>query len=166
MEEQTMTIFLKRDKWLFIGGFFVLFGSLFCGYHFYDSWKAFSVITFPIPDCDLYHGPCISTLPTGERIELHIKPTQMPVLTLIQLDVKTEKISPKKISIFFKGADMNMGEFSYTLALQKDGSYSARTILPTCIQDQMVWHAVIEIEARNKRYHAPFALINQKPSRS
>jgi len=86
----------------------------------------------------------------------------MPVLTSVQLEVKTG-IPVKKMSIYFKGAEMNMGEFRTVLLPQKEGIYSAQTILPTCIQDNMVWHAVVQIEAGSKRYNAPFVLINQRP---
>ncbi|MGE3319697.1 MAG: hypothetical protein AB7I18_10430 [Candidatus Berkiella sp.] len=158
-----MSISLRQDKWLLAGGLFVLLGSLFCAIQFYDSWKTSKIVTLPVPDCDLRRGPCISELPSGERIELHVKPTHMPVLTSVQLEVKTQ-IPVKKMSIYFKGAEMNMGEFRTVLLPQKEGIYSAQTILPTCIQDNMVWHAVVQIEAKNKRYSAPFVLINQRPT--
>ncbi len=157
-----MPISLRQDKWLFLGGLFVLLSSLFCGYQFYTSWKTSRIVTLSVPDCDLRRGPCVSQLPSGERIELHVKPTHMPVLTSVQLEVKTA-IPVKKMCIYFKGAEMNMGEFRTVLLPQKEGIYSAQTILPTCIQDNMVWHAVVQIEAKNKRYSAPFVLINQRP---
>lgn len=158
-----MPFFLRYDKWLIICGLSILFGSLFGAYHFYYSWKTFNVVTLPVPDCDLRQGPCVSALPSGEQIELKIKPTYMPVLTSLQMEVKTNKIPVKKIFIYFKGAEMNMGEFRYLLTRQKDGSYSTQSILPTCIDDQMVWHAVVHIETLNKHYHAPFVLVNQRP---
>jgi len=157
-----MPISLRQDKWLLAGGLFVLLGSLFCAYQFYNSWKTSRIVTLPVPDCDLRRGPCVSVLPSGERIELHVKHTHMPVLTSVQLEVKTG-IPVKKMSIYFKGAEMNMGEFRTVLLPQKEGIYSAQTILPTCIQDNMVWHAVVQIEAGSKRYNAPFVLINQRP---
>lgn len=90
----------------------------------------------------------------------------MPVLTSLQLEVKTSQIPVKKIFIYFKGAEMNMGEFRYPLSRQKDGIYSAQSILPTCIDDQMIWHAIVHIETLNKHYRAPFVLINQRPFNS
>lgn len=158
-----MPIFLRHDKWLLLGGFCVLLGSLFFAYHFYASWQTLNIISLPVPDCDLRQGACTSALPTGERIELQIKPTHMPVLTSLLLEVKTDNIPVKRIFIYFKGAEMNMGEFRYTLLRQKDGIYTTQTILPTCIHDHMVWHAVIHIETPHKRYNAPFVFINQRP---
>lgn len=159
-----MASFLKHNKWVLAGSLIVFLGSLFGAYHFYSSWKNFGMVSLPIPDCDLQKGPCTSLLPSGERIELNIKPTNMPVLTSLRLEVKTENIAVKKIYIYFKGAEMNMGEFRYALTQQKEGVYSAQTILPTCIQDNMVWHAVVYIETPTKRYSAPFVLINQRPA--
>ncbi|MBS0290254.1 MAG: hypothetical protein JSS07_09505 [Proteobacteria bacterium] len=148
---------------MLIGCIFALVGAGIAAYYFYASWKTLNIVTLPVPDCDLRQSTCTASLPTGEKIALTIKPTHMPVLTSLLLEVKTDKISVKKIFIFFKGAEMNMGEFRYTLLRQKDGSYSTQTILPTCIHDHMVWHAVVHIEASKKRYNAPFVFINQRP---
>jgi hypothetical protein len=150
--------------WMLVAAMSILLCTSFAAYQFYASFKTLKIITFPVPDCDLRKGPCLSKLPTGESIELDIRPTQMPVLTYVQLKVKTDQILVKKVSIYFKGAEMNMGEFRYTLLMQKEGSYSTQTILPTCIHDHMVWHAIVHIEAPNKRYSAPFVFINQRPA--
>lgn len=159
-----MLFFQRYDRWLVLGGLVVLLGSLACAYHLYASWRTMNVISLPVPDCDLSQRACSSLLPTGERIELSIKPTHMPVLTSLQLEVKTEHIPVKKMFIYFKGAEMDMGEFRFSLLRQKEGFYSTQTILPTCIHDNMVWHAVVHIEAGKKRYSAPFVFINQRPS--
>ncbi|MGD9592668.1 MAG: hypothetical protein AB7V32_09130 [Candidatus Berkiella sp.] len=154
---------MRQNKWLILGGLCVLLGSGFFAFHFYSSWKTLNILTLPVPDCDLRKGTCYSKLSSGEQIALTIKPTHMPVLTSVSLEVKTDNIPVKKIFIYFKGAEMNMGEFRYTLLRQKDGIYSTQTILPTCIHDQMIWHAVVQVEAFNKRYSAPFVFINQRP---
>ena len=159
-----MPVSLKRDKWLMLSGLVVLLIVSVGASFLYKAWKSSNSIVMPVPECDLNQGPCASQLPTGERVELRIKPTHMPVLTSLQLEVKTNKIPVKKIYIYFKGAEMNMGEFRYTLHRQKDGSYTAQTILPTCIDDNMAWHAVIHIEALKKRYTAPFLVVNQRPT--
>lgn len=157
-------LYSKKDKWLFISSLLVLLGICFYSYRFYTHWKATHSITLPMPECTLgQQGACVSSLPSGEKIELRIKPTHMPVITSVQLEVKTENIPVKKIVIHFKGAEMDMGEFQYTLMPQKGNIYSAQTILPTCIQDSMVWHAIVQVETSHKQYIAPFLLINQKP---
>ena len=133
------------------------------GYFGYLTWKTSKVVNLPTPDCDLIGGPCTSTLSSGESIELRIKPTYMPVLTSVHLEVKTDKIPVRKMYVYFKGADMNMGEFRFTLLPQRDGIYSAQTILPTCIQEDMLWNAVVQIETNKKMYNAEFKLTNQRP---
>jgi hypothetical protein len=158
------SIDLKKDKRLYLLGFLILSVISYYGYQFYLKWKGSHSITLLMPECDLGQGACFSTLPTGEKIELRIKPTHMPVLTSVQLEVKTEQIPVKKISIHFKGAEMDMGEFKYTLMPQKGNIFSAQTILPTCIQDSMVWHAVVHVQTSQKLYIAPFLLVNQKPT--
>lgn len=153
------------SKWRLLCTSLVIAGSLAGAYHFYKSWSTFKYITLPMPDCSLSVNvsACSTSIPTGESIELKIKPTHMPVLTSVQLEVKTEKIAAKNIYIEFKGAEMNMGEFRSTLKRRKQGYYYTQTILPTCIQDQMVWHAVVHIDGLNKHYSAPFVLIAQRP---
>lgn len=155
--------FKMVSKWRLLCTSLVIAGSLAGAYHFYRSWSTFKYITLPMPDCDLSTSACSSSLATGEVIELKIKPTHMPVLTSVQLEVRTEKIAAKNVYIEFKGAEMNMGEFRSTLKRRKQGLYCTQTILPTCIQDQMIWHAVVHIDGMNKHYTAPFVLIAQRP---
>ena len=158
-----MPIMVYRHKRTWLFGLLMLCGLLVGGHYLFGSWKTHRVIELATPDCDLRHGPCATTLPSGERIELRIKPVYMPVLTSVHLEVKTEKIPVRKIYIYFKGADMNMGEFRYNLLPQKGGLYSAQTILPTCIQEHMLWHAVVHVETNKKDYSAAFLLTNQRP---
>lgn len=158
-----MSSFSRYSKRSVSTGIGITFLVLIISYYCYHRWQSLDFIALPIPECDLRNGPCLSTLPTGESIELHIKPTHMPVLTSVQLRVKTQKIRAKKIFIDFKGTEMNMGEFRYNLELQKDGYYSTQTILPTCIHEQMIWQAVVHVESSNKHYHAAFVFTNQKP---
>lgn len=158
--------FKTLNKWRLLGTSLVITGSLAGAYHFYESWSTFNYITLPMPACDPSVSACSSSLPTGESIELHIKRTHMPVLTSVQLDVRTEKIAAKNIYVEFKGAEMNMGEFRSTLKRHKQGHYSTQTILPTCIHDQMIWHAVVHIDGPNKHYSAPFLLVAQRPEES
>lgn len=155
---------LQHRQWLlgtlslFLGLFFVL------GYYGWVSWKTSNIIELKVADCDFRFGPCAAKLPSGEAFELQIIPTHMPVLTSVQLRVKIEKIPVNKIYVNFKGAEMNMGEFRYDLSRQKEGHFSTHTILPTCIHDQMLWHAVVHIETPKKSYRAPFLFINQRPA--
>jgi hypothetical protein len=160
-----MSITLRLDKWYLAGGLVILLSVLLGSYYFYGSWKAFSSVTLPLPDCDLRKGPCISALPSGEKIQLRIKQTHMPVLTSLQLEVLAENIPIKKMYIDFKGAEMDMGQFRYSLTptRQKHGMYTAQTILPTCAEENMVWHGTIHIETASKHYNAPFVVVNQRP---
>lgn len=156
--------FLKIvTKWQRLSTSIVILASLLCAFHFYRSWSTFKEISLPVPDCDVRVNACTSSLPSGESVQLRIKPTHMPVLTSVQLEVKTEKMPARKIYIEFKGAEMNMGEFRSTLKRRKQGFYTTQTILPTCIQDQMVWHAVVHVEGHNRHYKAPFILVTQRP---
>ncbi len=137
--------------------------SVAFAYHFIKSWSSFKDIALPSPNCDLRECACTASLPSGEAVTLNIIPTHMPVLTSIQIDVKTEQIPVRKVYVEFKGAEMNMGEFKTILKRYKQGKYSTQTILPTCLHDQMIWHAIVHVESHHHHYRAPFLLIAQRP---
>lgn len=158
-----MSSSIHHEKWLLASGIIVFIASLSFATYFYTRWKNKGIIHLPIPDCDLRQTPCTTSLKSGEQITLRVKPTYMPVLTSVQLDVKTKNIPAKKVCIHFKGVEMDMGEFRYTLTPQRENTYSASTILPTCFQQNMVWYAVVHIHTAHQHYSAPFILINQKP---
>jgi hypothetical protein len=150
-------------KWRLACTSIVLGISVACAYHFFKSWSSFKDIALPSPDCDLRKSTCSTSLPTGETISLSIIPTHMPVLTSIQIEVKTEKISAHKVSVEFKGAEMNMGEFRTVLKHYKQGKYTTQTILPTCMHEEMLWHAIVHVESHNNHYRAPFLLVAERP---
>lgn len=152
-----------KHKWLFTCSSIILGISVACAYHLFKSWSSFKDITLPTPACDLRKSACSTSLPTGETISLNIIPTHMPVLTSIQIEVTTENISARKVFIEFKGAEMNMGEFRPTLNRYKQGVYTAQTILPTCMHEEMLWHAIVHVESHNHHYRAPFLLVAERP---
>lgn len=152
-----------KHKWRLTCTSIVLGISVACAYHFVKSWSSFKDITLPTPDCDLRKSTCSASLPTGETISLSIIPTHMPVLTSIQIEVSTEKIPARKVFVEFKGAEMNMGEFRTILKHHKHSKYTIQTILPTCMHEEMLWHAVVHIESHNHHYRAPFLLIAERP---
>lgn len=149
--------FLKIAYWAFFLSAIVAVAFL------YFRWQRIERINVPMNHCDLRKGPCVSELVSGEIISLQINPTNMPVLTSIVLEVKTQHIPVEKMQINFKGKDMNMGEFTYNLQPRKNGIYTVQTILPTCVQEEMVWQAVLNIDTQNKHYRVPFHVVNERP---
>lgn len=152
-----------KNKWRLACTSIVLGISVACAWHFMKSWSSFKDITLPSPDCDLRKNACVTSLPSGEMISLSIIPTHMPVLTSIQIEVKTEKIPVRKVYVEFKGAEMNMGEFRTILKRYKHGKYATQTILPTCMHEEMLWHAVVHVESHHNHYRAPFLLVAEHP---
>ncbi|MCS5707435.1 hypothetical protein CC99x_000810 [Candidatus Berkiella cookevillensis] len=146
-----------------IGFWFVSLSTLLLIAYCYHHWKNIKLVNLPVTNCDLRAGPCVTTLPNGEMLSLKITPTNMPVLTSVMLEVKTQELPIKKMNIHFKGKEMDMGEFKYALQLKKSGLYTAQTILPTCVHDEMIWHAVLKVDTKSEHYTVPFILVNQKP---
>lgn len=150
-------------RYVKIGSWFVSLGAVLLIAYCYHHWKSTVLVDLPATNCDLRAGPCITTLPNGETLSLKITHTNMPVLTSVILEVKTQELPIKKMSIHFKGKEMDMGEFKYALQLKRNGLYTAQTILPTCVHDEMIWHAVLDIDTKSAHYTVPFILVNQKP---
>jgi hypothetical protein len=152
------------NKKIWLSFLFIVVGLPGFSYFIYVKWKAAHTIILPPAKCDLKTKTCLSTLPTGEQIEIQIKSTFMPVLTSVRLEAKTHKIPVQKMLVRFKGVDMDMGKFSFVMLPQKNGTYSAQTIIPTCLQEQMLWETIIEIKSSPKDYHASFIVLNERPS--
>lgn len=160
MQRYFFTDFLKVAYWAFF-----ITATLVVVY-FYIRWQNYERIDVPMSHCDLRKGACVAELASGEKITLQIKPTNMPVLTSIVLEVKTQNIPVEKMHINFKGKEMNMGEFTYTLKPKHNGIYTVQTILPTCVQDKMIWEALLDIDTQCKHYRVPFQIINERPNKS
>lgn len=147
-----------------VGAWLIGFSLLGIAGYFYLQKKRIEQVDLPIINCDLRSGPCSAHLPTGQTLSLKITPTNMPVLTSVVLEVRTpDQLHVKKMKIHFKGKEMDMGEFNYEFKMQKSGVYTAQTILPTCVHDEMVWQAILNISSKKTSYTVPFILINEKP---
>jgi hypothetical protein len=144
----------------------VIMGSfLWFGKGIWQRTNNIKVIMLPTPQCDLRTGPCSTTLPSGELIELSSLPTNLPALTPVLLQVKTKNINVKSVSVDFKGLEMPMGEFHYNLTPQGPEIYSARTMLPTCKNPEMAWAVNVIVNVGYTKYCAPFVLVNERPTR-
>lgn len=155
-----------RD-YLKFGGWIIAVGCIGLFSYFYLEYKQTHKIDLPITNCDLREGPCSAVLPNGEILQLKITPTNMPVLTSVMLEVRTpHALKIKNMHIRFKGKEMNMGEFHYVFQCQKEGIYTAQTVLPTCVHDQMIWEATLNIDAKREQLTVPFLLVNEKPKRA
>lgn len=160
-----MSYFISRERIIFTSGLVALLALIISGLYYLDHWKQIPAIQLPSLNCDLQEGPCSTTLPTGEVLELKVKQTHMPVLTNLQMDVKTRDLPVKKMYIEFKGAEMNMGEYRYELLPQKQHTvFTAQTILPTCIEDKMIWDAMLHVETPKTHYQMAFTIVNSRPS--
>lgn len=158
MQQYWINDFFKLACWLFAIAI-ILVATLF-----YRHFQSIERIDVSMGHCDLLKGACVSELASGEKITLQIRPTNMPVLTSIVLEVKTQNIPVEKMQINFKGKEMNMGEFTYTLKPKNNGTYTVQTILPTCVHDKMIWQALLDIDTQAKHYRVPFQIINERPS--
>lgn len=162
-----MAQIFNKERVIYVGGLVSLLTLFAAGFYYFDHWKQISATQLPTLDCDLQKGPCTATLPSGATLELKVKQTHMPVLTNLQMDVKIQDLAVKKMYIEFKGAEMNMGEYHYELLPQHQHTlFSAQTILPTCIEENMIWDAMLHVETNKHHYQMAFTIVNTRPSHS
>ena len=121
-------------------------------------------VWLPTPNCDLREGPCLAYLDSGESIELSSIPTNLPALTPVQLKVRAANISTQTVKVHFKGKEIPMGEYQVALSPQHDGSFTARSMLPTCQHAQMAWWVNVMVDTGTQQFCAPFVLINERPN--
>lgn len=155
---------LTRDKIIYFTGLIVVLVFCLGSFYYFNQDKPISIVRLPPLECDLQQGPCQLELPNGQHLELKVKQTHMPVLTNLQMDVKISQMPVKKMLIEFKGAEMDMGKYRYELLPQKQHNvFSAQTILPTCIEDKMIWNATLRIQTNKHDYQMAFVIVNERP---
>lgn len=108
------------------------------------------------PGCDLHKRACTARLPDGGRIELSITPRPIPMITPLQVEVKTVGLEAGKVEIDFAGVDMNMGFNRPELAAAGPGLFRSEAMLPVCVTGKMAWAATVLIETGRSRIAAPF----------
>lgn len=108
------------------------------------------------PGCDLHKRACAALLPDGSRIELSIAPRPIPMVTPLQVEVKTAGLEASKVEVDFAGVDMNMGYNRPELAAAGPGLFRAEAMLPVCVTGKMAWSATVLVETGRSRIAAPF----------
>lgn len=155
----------NRERIIYLTGLVILLVFIIGGFYALHRDSPISIVQLPPLDCDLRSGPCVLEMPSGDKLELKVKQTHMPVLTNLQMDVKVDEIGVKKMYIDFKGAEMDMGKYRYELQPQRQRNvYSAQTILPTCIEDKMIWNATLHIQTNKHNYQMAFTIVNERPT--
>lgn len=110
----------------------------------------------PEPGCDLHRRACAARLPDGARIELSIAPRPIPMVTPLQVEVRTPGLEAVKVEVDFAGVDMNMGFNRPELAASGPGLFRAEAMLPVCVTGKMAWQATVIVEAGRQRIAVPF----------
>lgn len=108
------------------------------------------------PGCDLHKRACAARLPDGGRIELSITPRPIPMVELLQVEVKTVGIEAEKVEVDFAGVDMNMGFNRPELMPAGAGVFRNEAMLPVCVTGKMAWAATVLVETGRSRIAAPF----------
>jgi len=106
--------------------------------------------------CDLHKGACSLAIPGSGRVSLEIFPRPVPVIEQLDLNVTTEGLDARAITVDFSGVDMNMGINRFYLKAKQDGRYHGNGILPVCVRNRMSWEAKVMVQIDGGTVVAPF----------
>ncbi len=95
--------------------------------------------------CDIRSAPCIAQRGT-QHITFAIDSAELDSKHPVNLRVELKGFDSDKVEIDLQGRDMFMGENTYSLTRQQDGSYRAEGQLPVCSTDLMTWRATVRIQ--------------------
>ncbi|MEH6625369.1 MAG: hypothetical protein V7739_02915 [Motiliproteus sp.] len=95
--------------------------------------------------CDIRHAPCVAQRGT-QQITFAIDSTELDSKHPVKLRVELAGFESERVEIDLQGRDMFMGENTYSLQRQQDGSYRAEGQLPVCSTDLMTWRATVRIQ--------------------
>lgn len=114
--------------------------------------------------CDLRQRACIARFPAGGQVQLAIKPSGIPLLTPLQLEVQLKALqAPQRVEIDFTGVDMEMGYNRVVLqATTEPGQYQGTGILPVCVRQRMLWEARVLLWGAEGLQAAAFRFITQR----
>lgn len=118
-------------------------------------------LTAPVnASCDIKAGPCTDTFLDGTRVRFEIRPTGIPLVTPLELDVRVEGVEPSAVQVDFAGYDMDMGFNRTSLRPSGEpGHFTGTGMLPICVRDRMTWEAKVLLETSRGLLAAPFRFV-------
>ena len=99
--------------------------------------------------CDIRNAPCTAAL-GQQKILFAIDSATLDSSHPVNLRVELDGFDSDKVEVELQGRDMFMGENTYKLEPQQDGSFRATGYLPVCTTDLMVWQATVRIHEGQK----------------
>lgn len=157
----------KRAVYCTIGAIAGVLGAFLANASWTPNWRNQVIAHFPIPECDVLLTPCMSELPTGERVTLSLKATQLPTMVPIDIHVKVENMPVNTASITLGGLDMYMGDNVPVLVERTPGDFVGKTVLPVCCRNHMSWEARVLLETDRGLVEAPFLfMVHKDPNAS
>lgn len=120
-----------------------------------------SDITLPLSACDLATTPCSFVLQDGSKFEVSITPRPIPALKPLELQIRTDNRTVRKLEIDFAGVDMKMGLNRPQLENRGNGHFVGQANLPVCVTGGMAWEATVIIETPEARIAAPFRFASE-----
>ncbi|MEJ2575132.1 MAG: hypothetical protein P8106_00230 [Gammaproteobacteria bacterium] len=100
----------------------------------------------PDAGCDLRQGPCTRTLPGGGLMSFSIRPTWLPLMDPLTLEVALTGASVDGVQVDIVGRNMDMGINRTRLEPAGEGRWTGSTVLPVCSRQRMDWEAAVWLE--------------------
>ena len=98
----------------------------------------------PSAFCDIRQGPCMAGS-EARQILFAIDSAKIDSNHPIDIRVELKGFESDRVEVELQGRDMFMGQNSYRLERQTDGSYRTQGRLPVCTTDLMVWRATVRV---------------------
>jgi len=112
--------------------------------------------------CNLNSQECSSAIENIGDITFSINPRPIPLVSNLDLTVRTDLKNIQQVKIDFKGIDMDMGPNLVTLKKNKNGDFFGIGMLPVCIRRSMNWQAFVYIKTNSGLYMAPYIFETHK----
>jgi hypothetical protein len=141
---------------MLLGAALVSFGAVKAYRFLHPSYRELGAIE---GGCDLHAGPCSAALPGGARLSFALAPRPIPLVTPLEIEVRTEALPAVAVEVDFSSPEMNMGFNRPALTAEGAGLFRGKTVLPVCVRERMAWRALVLVHTAGETLGVPFGFV-------
>ncbi|HEA26563.1 MAG TPA: hypothetical protein ENH92_05510 [Ectothiorhodospiraceae bacterium] len=149
---------IKQDRvlWVVVGILLISVVTLLVYLQFFQQKQEIIERALLNPECQTAGFPCKVKLKGGGSVQLTISPQPVEVMKPLEVRIKLNQVTAKRVSAQFNGVGMNMGMNRYIFNEESNGTFLATVTLPVCIRNRMEWDAEIHLETKQGIIIAPY----------
>lgn len=99
---------------------------------------------------------CVASMSDNRQISIKLKPTYLPVVTPLEIEVHTLGLEVKNLTLSISGVDYYMGENRPIMRCTAPNTFVGRTIFPAPIEQSTRWIVMIVAHTWEGEILAPF----------